>query len=125
MLVLVFLGWGWWRSLSHLDIAGWVYPGATQAIFVRSNAGWVHIQNTGPNHSITPAVAGPQIYTYPARRAKEWWPVPFKREDFGSPLGGAYYLSYWVLMLLFLIPWAAWLVWRARRARGLQSSGAR
>lgn len=125
LLVLVFLGWGWWRSLSHLDIAGWVYPGATQAVFVRSNGGWVHLYNTGPNHSIAPAVAGLQVYTYRQERAKEWFPVPFKHEDFGNPEGGAYYLSHWILMLLFLLPWTGWLAWRGRRLRRLQLSGAR
>jgi hypothetical protein len=122
--VLVFLGWGWWRSLSHLDIAGWVYPGASQALFVRSNGGWVHLQNTGPNHSIAPAVAGLQYYTYPAERAKDWFPVPFKRGDFGIPLGWAFYLSHWILMLLFLFPWTGWLAWRWRKMNRFAESRA-
>lgn len=98
-----------------------MYPGARQALFVRSNGGWVHLQNTGPDHSIVPAVEGLQVYTYPAERAKDGFPVPFKREDLMNSLGWAYYLSHWMLMLLFLLPWTGWLAWRGRRMGKLRN----
>ena len=117
ILVLIFLGWAWVRSMSHMDIAAWIYTSGTQGIFVRSTDARLHWFATGPGHSISPTTPHFQVYTYGSGPAENWFPRFITFEPFEDKGGWTLYLAHWFIILLFLIPWTAFLIWRWQRMK--------
>jgi hypothetical protein len=125
LLMLVFLGWGWKRSVHYYDVASygeasggrgvslsqrdskvivtWV-PAKSPAAFA-PRLRWFSVMMNERNHPIFPGI-------FSEDAALQHFPSSFQW----------FYLPYWFLMLLFLIPWAAFLAWRWRRVKQLTAS---
>ncbi|MCW1926398.1 hypothetical protein OKA05_27855 [Luteolibacter arcticus] len=117
IILLAFLGWAWGRSMSRMDIVGWVYRGGTQGVFARSLGGLVELQVSGPHYSISPVTPMFQVYTYPHKPPAGWFPGAVTCQPFGAHGGWTVTVAHWLLILLYLVPSSAFLAWRWRRMK--------
>jgi hypothetical protein len=117
VLVLGFLAWMWSKSRGNVDYVEvrsepYTAYGATSAgcyIAFRSlDGGFAEpIGIKSASNAASPPYTG------------TWFPQPFKtvHNDNGLFVSSSYFVAHWLLMLLFLLPWAAFLAWRWRRMR--------
>ena len=111
ILVLVFLGWAWSRSLRHLDGFLWMAPrfhlsagqtaGRLELAWSASDGAW------GRDFLwILEAAANTGEPFFP--KAVNWETYPGKIQ---------LTVAHWFLILLLLVPWSAFIRWRFRRNR--------
>jgi hypothetical protein len=119
VLVLIFLGWAWVRSIHCHDVASWGEAHGGRDILLSQRDSRVLITwNSStliaaapPGFSVSRVKMNPRSNTiFP--RAITWQELP------EYPLQTASF-AHWFLILLFLIPWTAFLLWRARRLKHL------
>jgi hypothetical protein len=117
LLVLVFLGCGWVRSMGFRDDVGWestrgevigaAQAGGTVRMFLFAgfpmNRGFYH--ETG-------------VASFPTWFPRGTWRL-FESSGRSAEIG----IAHWFLILLFLVPWSGFLVWRVRRMERLKSPG--
>jgi len=116
ILVLVFLGWAWVRSM-HEGVT--LVPWEDSLLSFQSLFGRLDISYISPS---IPQYSVGLDFEEVAPDPEDYLPdaVYFLKNDFTLTVE----FAYWFLMLLFLIPWASFLVWRYRRQRKLTESNA-
>jgi hypothetical protein len=120
ILVLVFLGWSWARSMKHIESVGWAAPqfglglshvaGAVSFAFVDGDSsrwGKGALTTGVESRRIRPENLG----DYRAIRR-------FSVSRNGVESSGVK-LAHWFLILLFLVPWLGFLFWRVRKQKKL------
>jgi hypothetical protein len=120
LLVITFLGWGWWWSTARYRAAWFNVQTERWGIHVADGTVAVERFQMGTDlrwfHSIgavsaTTDEAPPDLFPRAIERS------PWER------LGGNGYptwaVAHWFLILLFLVPWAGWLAWRWHRIKRL------
>jgi hypothetical protein len=115
VLVLAFFGWAWVRSLHRQDGFLWMTrdfhfsaaqtSGAVEVAWAASDGSWG--QNFLWMHEAVPA--GEPTF----RKAVNWETYPGQLQ---------LTVSHWLLMLVFLVPWAGFLLWRHRRMKRLAAA---
>jgi hypothetical protein len=119
VVVLVFLGWAWVRSVQHRDAVTVYFPSAQHSVTLASRAGsctvaWEELPSTG--------VTWPVFTTQSsARNTGIWFQEAVEIGDMG---GGRYWaeMAYWFIILLVLVAWSLLLILRWRRVRSSQRS---
>jgi hypothetical protein len=128
VLVLVFLGWSWIASMRHVDVL-YLNSGVGSTMFLHRHfgtfvltaghtLGWVEVKWDTSRISPLASHWSHQIITL---TPKETWfarAVEVKRSSGRFEI----YLAHWMLILLFVLPWAAFLAWRVRRMKWLKAS---
>jgi hypothetical protein len=119
VLVLVFLGWAWVRSIHHYDAVSWGEAHGGRGILLSQRDSKVLITW---NSSKLIAVVPPgftlsSVNRNPRSNTLFPWAINW-REFPADPFRTASF-AHWFLILLFLIPWTAFLFWRARRLEHL------
>jgi hypothetical protein len=113
VLVIVFLGWAWMRSISHTE--GWEYFTALTGpgVLAQRSGTMVFVWNDPTaggdpvrfsSHEMTPE-DGPLP---PAFELDRWDMQPGRGETIRCTI------AHWFLILLFLVPWTGWLIGRYR-----------
>ena len=107
ILVLGFLGWAWVRSSHLAEFMNWK---------VREDLS-LRIAHSGGSLDVwvetTPSDFSPLgLVTSSADHPTNWFPE--RAVTFSD---GLYSFSYWLIILLFLVPWVGFLAWRVRRQR--------
>jgi hypothetical protein len=120
LLVLIFLGWAWLRSMSYHEGIRWF------------NWDWGVMIGQGPEgvglyagDRPTFLSEGLHLWNLPVHDpAAEWFGRPFLYDSWpafqihgNAVLASSLQLAHWFLILLFLVPWAGFLIWRIRRMR--------
>lgn len=112
IVVLIFLGCGWGRSMSHTDGFFWLPKHFIFTAFQstgRLGFAWDYSKAPSPLHFF-------QWVHEPISTAGEpWFPRAVVPEiyDRQFQLG----IAHWFLMLLFILVWSAFLGWRVRRMK--------
>lgn len=116
ILVLVFLGWAWVRSIHCYDAVSWgeahggrgiILSQRDSKVLITWNSSML-IAAVAPGFSVFSANMNPRSNTiFP--RAITWREVP---DDLPLPTAS---IAHWFLILLFLIPWTAYLIWRGKQ----------
>ena len=106
ILVLGFLGWAWTGSTSHFQEA-MVKWGPASGLCVGHGGGSVEILW---NTNYFPPVSG-SLGAFSSYGAYRW----IGRLSFEVDAGME--MPYWLLILLFLVPWVGFLAWRWRKVR--------
>lgn len=109
ILALGFLGWAWVRSMEREDHIAWGRSRG-ECISLEQAAGSIFLyRGYNPYSELGFTYLPTAILCGESRRN----PVGLMN----SPVGWRVEVDHWLLMLLFLIPWAAFLAWRWRRQR--------
>ena len=121
IVILLFLGWAWTRSWEKSDHL-LVRPNTSTWCGISIYSGYVFWRTCsfpsgtglGPDR-----IAWQSNYYHTS--TESWLPPAFKRDyRRNAPLGpidSAVGIAYWLLILLFLIPWTTFLIWRWRRMK--------
>jgi len=136
ILIIAFLSWAWARSITHDDLVR-AHPGLdfnrsitspyTNPWYILRSAGgfaWWETRRdsmgatTAPRfelHSETssPTVSFPPPYTHYSAT------ILARGDDYSFSYTA---IAYWLLILLFLIPWISYLTWRWRRIKRLTTA---
>ena len=112
VIVVVFLGWAWVRSVQHRDAVTFYFPNAGHELTLASRAGAFRLAwNELPPSGVTwPA------FTTSSRPTTAQWFADAADIFNGSSVRGVG-MSYWLGILLFLGLWLELLFWRVRRRR--------
>ena len=122
VLVLIFLGWAWVRSIHCRDVVSWGEAHGGRGILLSQRDSKVLITwNTSkiiavvaPGFSVSSVNLNPRSHTvFP--RAIHWREFP----DYPLPTTS---IAHWFLIFLFLLPWTTFLVWRNRRMKRLAAA---
>lgn len=120
VLVIVFLGWAWMRSISRTE--GWEYSTTvTRSGVLAQRSGTVVLAWNDPS------AVGDPVQFFSHEMAPEDSPLPpafeLDRWDMEPGRGETILctIAHWFLILLFLVPWCGWLAWRLRTS-GLRVS---
>lgn len=127
LLVLIFLGWAWIRSLSCQDTVMWCHESGHFGVI--HSASGVEYYEVKLINLKTPITFDTMFNVITSRFSRSIQSTPLPRflmwRDFGVP-GVATHrgvtFAHWFLFLLFLVPWASFLFWRVRRMRRLAGS---
>jgi hypothetical protein len=111
IVVLAFLGWGWMRSLHHIDGVLWM----TKHFEITAGQGPGGLFLNGDGHPFPLSLC--QWIHEPAAPGEPWFPTAVNGETYSAMIQLT--VSHWFLILLFLIPWTAFLLWRVRRMKRL------
>lgn len=118
LLVLIFLGWAWVRSMHHVDDI--YYEPSTSSKTWGATSGLGAVLLTWEVHPFPPN--GLNFDSYPVKPSwptNIWFPKAITLQERGT--GGSQYkgiaIAHWFLILLFLVAWAGFLFWRVRRMR--------
>ena len=111
VLVVVFLGWAWARSLTNVEFVFW------RGLGVNQMSGIVHAYLF---LGTTTAGNEPRFGSQSISESGPWLPKAFGVSS-SSPQTDVR-IAHWFLILLFLLPWTTWLVWRVRRMKRLASA---
>jgi hypothetical protein len=104
VLFIAFLAWAWARSMNH----GFIFvPWRKAGTVVGSYGGLARVSLYEPVSSF-PAGIHPYVPSLPGR----WFPDLLVVSSAGRET--TLLLSYWFIILLFLVPWLGWLAWRWR-----------
>lgn len=117
VLVLIFLGWAWVRSIDCRDVASWGEAHGGRGILLSQRDSEVLITwnsskiiaVVAPGFSVSSVKLNPRSHTVLAR-AITWQESP------EYPLLTAS-IAHWFIILLFLLPWTTFLLWRHRRMK--------
>lgn len=112
MLVVGFLGWIWVRSMDRLDVVNFGWGASGDYATIRSAAGSVAVMSQSLEFAGSGFWIGCSGAEWLDDEAK-WFPSAVERR--GNRYGRGAAASYWLLMVLFLIPWSWWLGWHQRR----------
>ena len=113
VLVIVFLGWAWMRSISRME--GWEYFTAlTGPGMIAQRYGNVIFAWNDPTAGEDPVrfffvEAGTEDESLPPAFELESWEIQQGRGETTRST-----IAHWFLILLFLVPWSGWLIWRWR-----------
>jgi hypothetical protein len=110
VVVLVFLGWAWVRSVQHRDAVTLYFPSAQHSLTLASRAGsctviWEDLPTAGVTWPAFTTISKPM-------RSGTWFQEAVGIYDW------RWAVAYWFLILLFLGPWLGVLFWRVRRRKG-------
>jgi len=118
LFVLLFLGWAWTRSLGHVDGFNWMRKG----IMITAGHGYGSI-----DLSWDPSRAPSSLEMF------QWLHEPItgtEVPEFAKAVNWEHYesqiiqmqVAYWLIILVFLLLWAAWLFLYQKRERRKSSS---
>ena len=113
ILILLFLAWGWIRSMGSGDYIA-IDGKLEELARLDQSGGYIAVVW----ESDTPIFSLPEmpVAWMFGRDHARWFPKAFKHD---SPVDGwrSVAIAHWCLILLFLLTWGAWLAWRWRRLR--------
>lgn len=115
LLVLIFLGWAWLRSMHHIDDI--THKASTSSISWGACAGFGAVL-IGSSHD----PFAPDGWRFGSYRTNpdwggNWFPEAILLEGGTDEGWQNLSIAHWFLILLFLVPWAGFLFWRIRRMR--------
>ncbi|MEK7951621.1 hypothetical protein [Luteolibacter soli] len=115
LLVLTFLSWGWAYSFRTEWHIAWCLPSYRSQFSGDFEEGTVQISR----HRFPPPTKAPSGFlcysSHPTDPSPMWLPLPWT--FYHADGNWSFTLSFWFLILLFLIPWLAFLLWRRRRMK--------
>jgi hypothetical protein len=116
ILVLIFTGWGWVQSMTYADGVGW-----SRGRFGAYARIWDGTLSIGTDNE--PRSPGLDVW-HLANADRELDPMlpKFVRDPKLNKIELT--LPFWLVILLFLLPWSAFLAWRWRRQRNLTNTTA-
>jgi hypothetical protein len=110
LFVLIFLGWGWMRSLERRDTIEWITTISGTTVGQQEGTVWIY-------HGGVPAFYSKGLHADSIELDYEplWFPPALDAAAFP----GHFHLTiaHWLLGLCLLVPWSAFLLWRIRRQR--------
>ena len=115
ILILIFLGWGWVRSMGAGDYLA-INGSFDEVLRIDQSGGCIAVVWLLPNPIFSlPEVPLSKMFGETDAR---WFPPPLKH---WSPVDGwaSVAVAHWFLILLFLAAWGGWLAWRWRRMKCL------
>jgi hypothetical protein len=124
ILVLVFLGWAWVRSIQH-DERVYFGLGTQWWEIVRSHGTTVAMcwSESGTGRGIH-SVSFSSEQSVEGVNLDIRIPPAFKRVVGRELIPAVWGVADWFLILLFLVPWASFLAWRVRKLRRLTQADA-
>ncbi|MEK7951699.1 hypothetical protein [Luteolibacter soli] len=148
ILILTFLSWAWWDSthfwttishrhyyMSHVGSGICIADWAEESYSPSTLLFWEHRKLQPSQEPLTRVLfEAPETFRYQPgmigyHRSIPWEPrgqsagFQFGRVLSGAALGSrAIFLPHWLLILLFLIPWATFLLWRFHRIKRLKTT---
>lgn len=113
VLVIVFLGWAWMRSISRME-GGEYFTALTGPGMIAQRSGTVIFAWNDPTAGGDPVrflsvEAGTEDESLPPAFELDRWDM---EQGWGESTRCA--IAHWFLILLFLAPWSGWLIWRWR-----------
>lgn len=120
LLVLIFLGWAWQRSIRHLDSFGIANSAGSVGGLVYQRDSTVILTAPGTMRILP----GTRLFTIllPYPRNYPLIPPPLSVGRNASQPYHTIIIAHWLLVLLFFVPWVGFLLWRVRRMRRLAGS---
>lgn len=115
LLVLIFLGWAWQRSIRHLDSFGIANSAGSIGGLVYQRDSTVILTAPG-TMPISPGIRRFTILL-PYPRNYPLVPPPLSVGRNQSQLYHTIIIAHWLLLLLFFVPWFGFLFWRVRRKK--------
>ena len=115
LLVLIFLGWSWWTSMTRIAGFTWAASNGVRQLQISNYDAMVHCW-IGDNgfHRTAGFHWDQRMYDAEEKDDGTWLqPGVVLTKEHGSGLQ----FAHWFLILLFLVPWASFLFWRVRRVR--------
>jgi hypothetical protein len=113
LLVLIFLGWAWVRSMHQTDDISYKPSSSSISWGASIQRGTVLLAWLDD-----PSVPdGLNVSSFSGWKTKIWFKKAIVLQ--GARTGGwqSMHIAHWFLILLFLVPWAGFLIWRVRRMR--------
>jgi hypothetical protein len=124
ILVFVFLGWGWVRSMTHLESLSWTGEGVSFGVINVSAKAEFYCERSSALKSSGLSFLQNEV----SDRSPEWFPPSLQRNSYflkrSKVQVAEVWVAHWLLILLFLVPWLAFLFWRVRRHRKQTESNA-
>ena len=122
VLVLIFLGWAWVRSIHCHDVVSWGEAHGGRGIFLSQRDSKVVITwnssmliaAVAPGLSVSSVNMNPQSDTI--------FPRAITRRELPDHLLPTASTAHWFLILLLLVPWTSFLLWRSRRMKRLAAA---
>lgn len=115
LLVLIFLGWAWVRSIHRIDDISYKASTSSRSWgactgFGAVILGWSDDPFAPDGLRFSSYRAGPDWVT-------TWFPEAILMEGDPDESWQNFRIAHWFLILHFLVPWAGFLVWRVRRVK--------
>ncbi len=119
VLVLIFLGWAWVRSIHHYDAVSWGEAHGGRGILLSQRDSKVSIiWNSSKFIAVVPPGFNLSSVNLNPRN-NTLFPWAIKWREFPADLFWTASFAHWFLIVLFLMPWTAFLLWRSRRMKRL------
>jgi hypothetical protein len=122
ILVLVFLGWAWVRSIGHADSV-WAGVRSSEWLLTSFAGRMTWLCHDEAFRGEARSIHGLGFDSGRGGDNEEWIQPAFEKFQRDVPYGNGtlsfWRVSHWFLILLFFLPWSAFRAWRYRRQRKL------
>jgi hypothetical protein len=112
ILVLVFFGWAWVRSIQRISVVTWTAANEIRQVQLAQWDSALHLWRGDNGLAREPGFSF-ETRLFAAHERAAWFPSAFtwKRDRDGT----GFNVAHWFLILLFLVPWCAWLFYYWKR----------
>jgi hypothetical protein len=113
LLVLIFLGWAWVRSMHQTDDISYKPSSSSISWGATIQRGTVFLAWVDD----TSVPDGLNVSSFSGWKTNIWFKKAIVLQGARTDGWQSISIAYWFLILLFLVPWAGFLFWRIRRMR--------
>jgi len=114
ILVLVFLGWSWARSMQRISLVTWTANNGVRQVQISQYDATLNLWS-GDSGFIREPGFDFETRSLSRDERSDWFPNAFRWEN--DEFGKGLFVAHWFLLLLFLVPCVGFLAWRVRKQR--------